>query len=216
LYAERRFMSRSTAISLYRFVLPACAALAIGLAGCASEKKASTYYRPLPPKPRALKPAPPDARADAMVLSVSVAALDTNGNGYPDLIHATTHLFDRRYPPAIYENGGFTFAMFAPGDVSRGGAEPIQEWLIVDERLQAARGRSAFGECYRFRLSLLENDGTDQLDMAMADLICVFEPADGGEPTWSGEVATIQVGKRVHIHGMRWRQTTDPESSLWP
>ncbi len=211
-------MSRSRAIPLYRLALPACAALAIGLAGCQSDKRAATYYRPLPPKPRPLKPAPPDARANAMVLNVSVAPLDTNGNGYPDLIHATAHLFDRRYPPAIYEKGGFTFAIFAPGDVSRPGAEPIHEWLIVDERLQAARGRSAFGECYRFRLSLLENDGTDRLDVAMADLICVFEPADGGEPTWSGEVATIQVGHRVRIPGMRWRQIDDPasEGGLWP
>ncbi len=102
--------------------------------------------------------------------------------------------------------------MFAPGDVSRPGAEPIHEWLIVDERLQAARGRSAFGECYRFRLSLLENDGTDRLDLAMADLICVFEPADGGEPTWSGAVATIQIGHRVRIPGMRWREIED----VWP
>ena len=88
----------------------------------------------------------------------------------------------------------------------------------MDERLQEARGRSAFGECYHFRLSLLENDSTDELDLAMADLICVFEPSDGGEPTWSGEVASIQVGHRVRIHGMQWRQTTDPASDegLWP
>ncbi|TDJ57147.1 MAG: hypothetical protein E2O40_03420 [Planctomycetota bacterium] len=211
-------MSRSTAILSYRDVLSICAALAIGLTGCVSEKKASTYYRPLPPKPRPMKPSPPDARANAMVLNVSVAVLDTNGNGYPDLIHATAHLFDRRYPLAIYEEGGFTFAMFAPGDVSRAGAEPIHQWLIVDERFHAARGRSAFGECYRFRLSLLEDDGTDELDLALADLVCVFEPADGGEPTWSGEVATIQIGHRVRIHGMRWRETTDPasEGGLWP
>ncbi len=210
-------MSRSTAIPSYRDVLSICAALAIGLTGCVSEKKASTYYRPLPPKPRPMKPAPPDARADVVVLNVSVAVLDTNGNGYPDLIHVTAHLFDRRYPPAIFEEGGFTFAMFAPGDVSRAGAEPIHEWLIVDERLLAARRRSAFGECYRFRLSLLENGGTDTLNLAMADLICVFEPADGGEPTWSGEVVTVQVGQRVRIHGMRWREFDDPktEGGAW-
>ena len=211
-------MSRSTAIPLYRFALSACAALAIGLAGCVSELKAATYYRPLPPKPRPMKPAPPDARANAMVLNVSASPLDTDGNGYPDLIHATAHLFDRRYPPALYEKGGFTFAMFAPGDVSRPGAEPIHEWRIEDERFQAARGRSAFGQCFRFRLSLLENGGTDKLDLAMADLICVFEPADGGEPTWTGEVATIQIGQRVRIPGMRWREIEDPLSKggVWP
>ena len=212
------FMSRSTAIPLFRFALPACAALAIGVAGCQSEKRAATYYRPLPPKPHPMKPAPPDARVNAMVLNVSASPLDTDGNGYPDLIHATAHLFDRRYPPAIYEKGGFTFALFAPGDVSRPGAEPIHEWRIEDERFQAACGRSAFGQCFRFRLSLLENDGTDKIALAMADLICVFEPADGGEPTWSGEVATIQIGHRVRIHGMRWREINDPasESGRWP
>ena len=198
-------MSRSTAIPLFRFALSACAALAIGLAGGVSELKAATDYRPLPPKPRPMKPAPPDARANAMVLNVSASPLDTNGNGYPDLIHATAHLFDRRYPPALYEKGGFIFAMFAPGDVSRPGAEPIHEWRIVDERFEAARGRSAFGECYRFRLSLLENNGTDKLDLAMADLICLFEPADGGEPTWSGEAAKVQNCQRVRIPWMRGR-----------
>ena len=168
--------------------------------------------------PRPQQPAPPAARADALVLNVSAAPRDTDGNGYPDLIDATAHLFDRRYPPAIYQDGAFIFAMFAPGDVSRPGAEPLHEWRIADEQFQRARGRSAFGQCYRFRLSLLENDGTDELDLAMADLICVFEPADGGEPTWSGDVATIQVGHRVRIHGMRWRETKDTasEGALWP
>ena len=98
-----------------------CAALAaaclIVLPSC-EQSKTVAYYRPLPPKPRPLKPAPPDARADALVLNVSAAPMDTDGNGYPDLVHATVHLFDRRYPPAIYEEGAFTFAMFSPGDMS--------------------------------------------------------------------------------------------------
>ncbi len=198
--------------------MPACLALTIGLAGCVSNEKAATYHRPLPPKPRPLKPAPPDARVNAVVLNVSPVPVDTNGNGFPDLILATAHLFDRRYPPAIYEKGGFTLALFAPGDVARAGAEPIHEWRIEDKRLEDGRDRSMFGQCYRFRLSLLENDGTDRLDRALADLICVFEPADGSEPTWSGEVNTIQVGQRVRIHGMQWRETQDPapEGGVWP
>lgn len=196
----------------------AVVAIVIGVGGCQSNEKTANYYRPLPPKPRPLQPAPPDARANAMVLNVSAAPMDTNGNGYPDLIHATAHLFDRRYPPAIFEDGAFTFAMFAPGEVSRAGSEPIHEWLIADEKLQEARGRSAFGDCYRFRLSLLDNDGTDRIDVPMADLICVFEPADGSEPTWSGEVATVQVGQRVRVPQMRWRQVDDPatKGGIWP
>jgi len=126
------------------------------------------------------------------------------------------HLFDRRYPPAIYQEGAFIFAMFAPGEVSRRGAEPIREWRITD--LEKIRGRSAFGECYRFRLSLLDDGGTDELNLPIADVVCVFEPADGGEPTWSGAVATIQVGQRVLIPQFNWREHRESSSNVraWP
>ncbi len=203
-----------TVISKLRSAALAVACLIV-LLGC-EHSRTITYYRPLPPKPRPLKPAPPDARADALVLNVSAAAMDTDGNGYPDLVHATVHLFDRRYPPAIYQEGAFIFAMFAPGEVSRRGAEPIREWRITD--LEKIRGRSAFGECYRFRLSLLDDGGTDELNVPMADIACVFEPDDGGEPTWSGAVATIQVGRRVLVPEFNWREQreTSSDARAWP
>ncbi len=77
------------------------AAVAVGLGlvisvGCTSSRSAAAYTRPLPPKPRPLQAAPPDARANALVVNVSAAPRDTNGNGYPDLIHATAHLFDAK------------------------------------------------------------------------------------------------------------------------
>lgn len=212
-------MITSTVISMIRFAavvitLSLCTVL---LPGCHTTKLTG-YYRPLPPKPRPLQPAPPDARADALVLNVSAAPRDTDGNGFPDLIDATAHLFDRRYPPAIYQDGAFIFAMFAPGDVSRPGAEPLHEWRIADEQFQRARGRSAFGQCYRFRLSMLDNGGTDELPLPVADIVCVFEPADHGEPTWSGEVATIQIGQRVRVPRFHWQEDRDPATDLgaWP
>ena len=186
-------------------------------AGCQTTRTTG-FYRPLPPKPRPLQPAPPDARADALVLNVSPVPQDTDGNGYPDLIDVTAHLFDRRYPPAIYQDGAFIFAMFAPGDVSRPGAEALHEWRIDDEQLRKTRGRSAFGQCYRFRLSMLDDDGTDEFPLPVADLVCVFEPADRGEPTWSGEVATIQIGRRVRVPRFAWQEDRDPPTELgtWP
>ncbi len=212
-------MITSTFISMIRFaaVVMTLSLCTVVLPGCQTTKLAG-YYRPLPPKPRPLQPAPPDARADALVLNVSVAPRDTDGNGYPDLIDATAHLFDRRYPPAIYQDGAFIFAMFAPGDVSRPGATPLHEWRIADEEFQRARGRSAFGQCYRFRLSMLDNDGTDEWPLPVADIVCVFEPADRGEPTWSGEVATIQIGRRVRVPRFRWQEDRDPSTDLgaWP
>ncbi len=210
----RSTMRTPTVISKIRFA-PLAAACLVALMGC-EQSRTVVFYRPLPPKPRPLKPAPPDARANALVLNVSAAPLDTNGNGYPDLVHATAHLFDRRYPPAIYQDGEFVFAMFAPGDMSRRGVEPIREWRITD--LEGARGRSAFGGCYRFRLSLLDDGGTDELNVPMADIVCVFQPADGGEPTWSGEVATIQVGQRVLVPQIKWRERGDSatDAGAWP
>jgi hypothetical protein len=164
-------------------ILVAGAAIAVGLglvisAGCQSSRSSASYSRPLPPKPRALPPAPADARANALVLNVSAAPLDTNGNGFPDLIHATAHLFDTRYPPAIKESGAFVFLLYASGQVGRPGVDPIQEWRIEGTALEEAHARSAFGECYRFRLSLLDG-GTDRLPIGMADIQCWFEPADG-------------------------------------
>ena len=163
------------------------------------------HYRPLPPKPRPIQPAPEDARTNALVLNVSAAPLDTNGNGYPDLIYATAHLFDRRYAPPIREPGAFVFLLYAPGDAGRVEASPIREWRYEGEVLTQTFARSAFGLCYGFRLSLLDDGRSDELNIRMADILCRFEPADGRDPTSCGQVATIQVGRRVLVPRLEWR-----------
>ncbi len=172
---------------------------------CTTERMTNSYYRPMPPKPRPLPPTPPDARANALVLSVSAAPLDTNGNGYPDLIHASAHLFDTRYAPAIPEEGAFVFQMFASGDAGRPGGEPIRQWRIAGEEAQQALARSAFGACYRFRLSMLD-DGTDMIGIPVADVVARFEPADGRKPTYAAAVSTIQIGERVVVPRLIWRE----------
>jgi hypothetical protein len=190
--------------------------MGIGLAasaGCTSSRSSAAYTRPLPPKLRPLKPAPPDARANALVLTVSAAPLDTNGNGYPDLIHATAHLFDTRYPPGIKEDGAFVFNLFAAGQVGHPDVDPIQEWRIEGEALEQAHMRSPFGECYRFRLSLLDG-GTDRLPIGMVDIQCWFEPADGREPTYAGEVTSIRIGRRVLVPQLRWEESAG--AARWP
>jgi hypothetical protein len=140
------------------------------------------------------------------VLNVSAAPLDTNGNGYPDLIHATAHLFDTRYPPAIKEDGTFVFLLWASGEVGLPDVDPLHEWRIEGEALELAHARSAFGECYRFRLSLLDG-GTDRLPIGMADIQCWFEPADGRSATYAGEVASIRIGRRVLVPQLRWEES---------
>ena len=178
-----------------------------GLAAC-QETRTSSLNRPLPPKPRRLPRVPADARADALVLNLAATSLDTNGNGYPDLIHATAYLFDRRYPPAIYEEGAFVFLVFPTGQTGAG-ADPLHRWRIEGAELQRARAPSAFGQSYRFRLSLLD-DGTDVLPMSMVDIVTRFEPADGRDPVYAGEVSSIQLGRRVVLPQLKWHEETEP------
>ncbi len=198
-------------------VLCALVLCGLGLTACTESRMTGSYYRPMPPKPRPLQAAPPDARADALVLNVAAAPMDTNGNGYPDLIQASAHLFDTRYPPAIRESGSFVFSLYSSGQAGRDDVEPIRQWHIADNQVQRALHRSAFGACYSFRLSLLD-DGSDMLEIPMADLICRFEPADGGTPTHAGDVATIQVGRRVLVPQLKWSEQPKASADVreWP
>ncbi len=188
---------------------------AIVAAGCENSRMTTGYYRPLPPKPRPLVPPPPDARADALVLAVSTTPTDTNGNGYPDLIRATAHLFDTRYPPAIREDGAFVFQLYATGDVGRADAEPVRRWQINRDECLQMRAPSAFGGCYQFNLSLLD-EGPDSLPFEFADMVCWFEPADGRAPVYSGQISSIQVGQRVFIPRFEWKVAQDPPASDTP
>jgi hypothetical protein len=184
-------------------------ALALGLlwmAGCTETRTSSGYYRPLAPEPRPLEPPPPDARANALVLNLSAAPVDTNGNGYPDLIYATAHLFDTRYPPAFWEDGAMVFRMYPPGQAGEPDPVILREWRFEGEALDRARALSAFGGCYHFQLSLLDG-GTDKLPVGMADVMCSFEPADGRDPTFAGEVTSIRIGRRILVPQLRWEES---------
>jgi hypothetical protein len=180
----------------------------VWMAGCTTTRSNAGYYRPLPPEPRPIQPAPPDARVNALVLNVSATPLDTNGNGYPDLIYATAHLFDTRYPPAIREDGSFVFVLYAAGEAGEPGANALREWRIEGDGVMQASSRSAFGDCYYFRLSLLDG-GTDRLPINMADILCRFEPTDGREPTYSGEVTSIRIGRRILVPQLRWEESSE-------
>jgi hypothetical protein len=173
------------------------AALVVALSCCTqTQEVTNTYSRPSPPRPRPAPAVPSGARADAMVLNVEASPVDTDGNGYPDRIRATVHLFDTRYAPPIHEDGAIVFVLHPSGAAGRPGTEPLRQWRFAEARLAEARGLSRFGACYRFQLSLLD-EGTDAVNVSMADLACRFEPSDGRAPARAGGVATIQIGRRV-------------------
>ena len=185
---------------------------ALGAAGCQETRTTSGFHRPMPPKPRPLPRVPVDARANALVLNIGAAPLDTNRNGYADLILASAHLFDRRYPAAMHEDGAFVFLLYGGGDAARPGSQPIHEWRIEDEALRRSYTRSAFGAGYRFRLSLLEG-GTDTLPIATADIVCRFEPADGRPAVYPSEISSIQMGLRsLPRRPFEWREEVEPSA----
>ncbi len=186
-------------------------AFALTLAALVScqETRITGYQRPLRPTLRRPEVVPADARVDALVLNVSLTPIDTNANGYPDLLEATAYLFDTRYGPTIREQGAFVFLLYAPGEAGRSDSKPIRRWRIDGEKVLRSRTRSAIGVCYRFRPSLLDG-GTDTLPFTTADLVCYFEPADGRDPIYAGHVSPIQVGRRVLLPQMKTRQLTEP------
>lgn len=165
--------------------------------GCGGRRMTEGYYRPLAPLEREIAPCPPDARADKLVLDVSTTPEDTDGDGYPDVIRATAHLFDDRYIPSIREQGEFVFQLFAAGEVGEGEAEPLRRWRVVEEPATAP-ARSAFGDCYNFDLSLRAG-GASTLSIPTADLMCWFEPADGRSPVYAGEISPVRMGRQVMI-----------------
>lgn len=179
---------------------PAFLALSIALVpACTETREAVGYPRSAPPRPRP-SPPPRDARADVVVVNVGAAPADTDGNGYPDSLQVTAYLFDTRYPPPIFEDGTFVFLLYASGEAAQPAAQPLRQWRFADQALAGARARNYFGPCHLFRLSLLDQ-GSDSLGVAMADLACRFEPADGGDPARTRGVATIGLGRRAAIPG---------------
>jgi hypothetical protein len=149
----------------------------------------------MPDPPREAPLTPGSARANAMALRVGAKPLDTDNNGYPDLIEVEANLFAQPYPTPIHEDGAFVFVLYRPGESGLAEAQPLARWRI--EGAAQRRSRSAsdlFGPGYRFALSLLDAGG-DAMPATRADLVCWFESADGGSPVQSRGVRSIQVGR---------------------
>jgi hypothetical protein len=197
-----------------RRAAPIMMVLAALLAAGCQETTRSTGFgtRPLPPKPRAARPTPADARTDAVVLNVSAAPLDSNGNGHPDLILATVHLFDQRYPPPLHEEGVLIFELCRPGEAGMPGRSPLRVWRIDAEAMGAMRSRSVFGPCYQMRLSLLEDGGTDLLPVTGADILTRFEPADGRAAVHASDINHVQLGPNVNVPRYEERDLLPSES----
>jgi hypothetical protein len=171
-------------------------ALLLCVAGCQTDRVTTSDGWRMPPAPRAAPTPPPSLRADRMVFTVGSKPDDTNNNGFPDQIKASVALFSSQHPTAIRQDGAFVFEMYPQGQFGADGVRPLAHWRIEGEALKQFETVMLAGPSYMFQLSLLER-GTDRLPLERADLVCIFEPADGSPAVRSQGVRTIQIGRRL-------------------
>ena len=153
------------------------------------------------PEPRRLPDPPASARANAMAVRVAARPLDTNGNGFPDLIPVQVYLFTLPHAAPIHEPGSFVFRLYQDGLAISPTTPTLVSWRIEGEALEEAKMRDRmFGRGYGFGLSLLDI-GSDEFPLMATNLTCQFESADGGEPVTNSETYTIQIGRRMSARG---------------
>jgi len=164
--------------------------------GCQTERITSDG-RPLPPPTREAPATPASARVNRMAFIVGSKPGDLNNNGYPDQINVTVALFATPHPTSIREEGAFMFTLVPQGQQGEPGAKSLGAWRVEGDAVARGLARAQYGPCYQFQLSLLDGGGTDRMELDRADLVCIFEPADGSVPVKSDGVRTIQIGRRV-------------------
>ena len=166
--------------------------------GCATERVISDG-RPMPPKPRSAADARTGNTPNQMSLIAGPKPDDSDGNGYPDLIHVSAALFDTTVPgsTSMPADGAFVFTLFRQGDIRRPSATPLGEWRFDAADVGAYRGRALYGVNYQFALNLLDVR-SDAMPPIQADIRGRYEPSVGGAPVHtSDEVRRVQLGRNL-------------------
>jgi hypothetical protein len=148
----------------------------------------------MPVTPRTIGPPPEESTVSQMVFLVGMKPKDSNGNGYPDEFAVTVALFtdaDR----AMHKQGSFEFTLVRAGTIDIPDVAPMQSWTFNPAEAARHEAVSLIGPSYQFALSLA-GTGVERVPSMSGDLICVYTPADGGEPVRCNDVRTIQFGRR--------------------
>ena len=173
----------------------------IAVAGCRTTVISTSDGRPMPPEPRPAPEVPADAEVNAMAMFVSTKAMDSNGNGYPDVINAEVFLFSKPHPSPMYEEGRFIFALYPVGENIPDDPPIIAAWHMGAEAVRDARFETTMMKGHAFRLCMLDADILapfgDRYPLMSANLQCRFEPSTGTEAVETVEVYWIQIGKRT-------------------
>lgn len=180
---------------LRRAALVAGAAVVLAGIGCQTETVSMSDGRALPPEPRSAPVTPDTAVPNRMLLGVASKPIDTDGNGFPDMIMVSVHLFAEPHPSPIFEDGTFTFALYRAGTYNARNAQPIAKWTITGDRLEQAKTRSLAGPMYNFRLNLNESGG-DRYPLQGVDLAATFVSSKRPDVTVKpGGLISMQIGR---------------------
>ncbi|MBX3383996.1 MAG: hypothetical protein KF864_10865 [Phycisphaeraceae bacterium] len=142
------------------------AAAILLLGGCVADNSGSNS------KPT-IGPPPSEPRPGGLFMATNLPD-DSDGNGYPDTFVVTVYIFDQSpYPRSVAIAGSFEFRL-----VNTSG-EVVRAWRIPPETARRAQISAAPGPGYTFRMSLLEDGGTDRLPKQSVDVIGAFTSMEG-------------------------------------
>jgi hypothetical protein len=148
------------------------------------------------PEPVPAPAVPAGAQANRMTLLVSPNTEDSNGNGFPDVVHVTSSLFSHPYPTPIQADGTFVFELYAVGDGQQANDEPLAVWRRGPKQSENVKTMAIYGTCYPFALSLLEVFQSDRVPQIPLTIMGYYEPADGSEIVrCSQELRSVQLGR---------------------
>lgn len=177
--------------SIARSAIGLCVLLALG--GCQTERISGGGT--MPPAPRPAPVTPDSAAPTRMLLGVGSKPIDTDGNGFPDMIMVSAHLFAEPHPTPIFDEGTFTFELYRAGTFNQPQATPLAKWTITGERLEQAKTRSLAGPMYNFRLNLNEAGG-DRYPLQGVDLAATFVPDTAPQKiVRPGGLISMQIGR---------------------
>ena len=167
--------------------------LPIGCESAPARRRATQIPTPEPiPAPAV----PAGAQANRMTLLVSPNTEDSNGNGFPDVVHVTSSLFSHPYPTPLQANGTFVFELYAVGDGQQASDEPLAVWRRGPEQNEDVKTMAIYGTCYPFALSLLEVFQSDRVPQIPLAIMGYYEPADGSKIVrCSAELRSVQLGR---------------------
>lgn len=130
--------------------------LALAMVACESSPASRRSVQIPLPEPVPAPQVPVGATANRMTLLVSPSTEDSDGNGFPDIVHVTSSLFSHPHPTPMQAQGTFVFELHAIGQSQQMNGEPLAVWRRGPQQNAEVQTMALYGRCYPFSLSLEE------------------------------------------------------------